>query len=134
MERYYFVSLVTLLVGLMCFGMALVTARTHHKTGILAPTMTGHPSLERAFRGHANTVEWMPIFLPAMWLFAIYWSAVWAAWLGLLWIAGRIVYFVGYRAAPEKRLPGFFIQSFAVTALVLGALGRIIYLMMGGGS
>jgi uncharacterized membrane protein YecN with MAPEG domain len=134
MERYYFVSLVTLLVGLMCFGMALTAARTHHKTGILAPTMTGDPSLERAFRAHANTVEWMPIFLPAMWLFAIYWSATWAAWLGLLWIVGRIIYFVGYLSAPEKRLPGFFIQSFVVTALVLGALGRIIYLMMSAGS
>ncbi|WP_424630169.1 MAPEG family protein [Bradyrhizobium sp. SYSU BS000235] len=134
MERYYFVSLVTLLVGLMCFSMALTVARTHHKTGILAPTMTGHPRLECAFRAHANTVEWMPIFLPAMWLFAIYWSAVWAGWLGLAWIAGRIVYFVGYLSAPEKRLPGFFIQSFAATALVLGALGRIIYLMMGAGT
>src|SRR5262245_37915083 len=118
MERYYFVSFVTLLAGLMWYGMALTTAHTHHKTGILATAMTVHPSRHCAFPAHANSVEWMPIFLPAVWLFAMYWSAVWAAWLGLLWIAGRIVYFVGYLSAPEKRLPGFFIQSFAVTALV----------------
>jgi uncharacterized membrane protein YecN with MAPEG domain len=130
MERYYSVSIVTLLVGLMCFGMALIVAHRHTKTGILPPTMTGHPSLERAFRAHANTLEWIPIFLPALWLFAIYWSAVWAAGLGLLWIVGRIVYLVGYLSAPEKRLPGFFIQSVAATALVLGALGRIVYLMV----
>ena len=134
MERYYFVSIVTLLVGLMCFGMALIVAQAHTKTGIRPPAMTGHPHLEQAFRAHANTLEWIPIVLPAMWLFAIYWSAVWAAWLGLAWIAGRIVYFAGYLSDPEKRYPGFFIQSFAVTALVLGALGRIVYLMVSSGT
>jgi len=36
---------------------------------------------------------------------------------------------VGYRAAPEKRFPGFFIQSLATFALMLGALGRILYLV-----
>ncbi|MEH2513105.1 glutathione S-transferase [Nitrobacteraceae bacterium AZCC 1564] len=134
MERYYFVSFVTLLAGVMTFGMSVAVARAHTKTGILAPAMTGHPRLERAVRAHANTLEWMPIFLPALWLFAIYWSAVWAAWLGLVWIVGRIVYFAGYLSAPEKRAPGFFIQAMATFALLLGALGRIIYLMVSSGT
>ena len=34
--------------------------------------MSGHPDFERAFRIQMNTLEWMPIFLPALWLFAIY--------------------------------------------------------------
>ena len=128
MERYYLVAIVTLLCGLTIFGMALMVARTHSKTGILAPTMTGAPLLERAIRAHLNTIEWLPIFLPAMWLFAIYWNPNWAAGLGLLWLIGRIAYFVGYLSAPLKRYPGFFIQSLAAFALLLGALGRIIYL------
>ncbi len=70
----------------------------------------------------------MPIFLPSLWLYAIYWNATAAAILGLIWIVGRIVYFVGYVSAPTKRFPGFFIQSLAVFALLLGALGRIVYL------
>lgn len=41
---------------------------------------------------------------------------------------GRIVYFVGYLSAAEKRFPGFFIQSLATFVLLLGALGRVIYL------
>lgn len=128
MEQYYPVAVVTLLSGLMLFGMALAVARTHARTGILAPRMTGDPRLERAIRGHANAMEWMPIFLPAMWLFAIYWSPAWAAILGLLWILGRIAYFVGYLADPARRFPGFFIQTTAALLLVLGALGRILYL------
>ena len=35
-----------------------------------------------------NTLEWMPIFLPSLWLFAIYISDPVAAVLGLIWIAG----------------------------------------------
>lgn len=89
MEQYFPVAVVTLLSGLLLFVMAITVARTHRRTGILAPTMTGHPDLERAVRAHYNTLEWMPIFLPSMWLFAIYWSPVWAAGLGMLWLAGR---------------------------------------------
>jgi len=128
MQSYYDVAIVTLLTCLACFGMAAQVARTRSKLGIFAPVMTGDAVLERTIRAHLNTVEWMPIFLPSLWLFAIYWSSLGAAVLGLVWIVGRIVYFVGYVASPGKRYPGFFIQSIAVFALLLGALGRIIYL------
>jgi glutathione S-transferase len=129
LQRYYLVAITTLVAGLMCFGMALTVARAHSKTGILAPAMIGHPYLERCIRAHINTLEWMPFFLPAMWIFAVYWSPMWAAILGAGWIVGRILYFLGYIADPQKRYPGFFVQSLAVFALSLGALGRIIYLM-----
>ncbi|SJZ92741.1 MAPEG family protein [Enhydrobacter aerosaccus] len=128
MDTYYAVAIVTLLSGFTCFGMAITVARTHSRTGILAPRMTGDPQLERAVRAHSNTLEWMPIFLPAMWLFAFYWSPLWASILGAVWIVGRLIYFAGYLAAPEKRFPGFFIQTVAALALGLGALGRLIYL------
>ena len=72
MEKYYLVAVVTLVTSIVVFGMALTVSRTHSKTGLLAPTMTGDPFLERAIRAHSNTLEWLPIFLPSMWLFAIY--------------------------------------------------------------
>ena len=130
MERYHAVAVVTLLCSLAIFGMALAVARTHKKTGILAPIMTGDPLLERAIRAHSNTIEWLPVFLPSMWLFAIYWNSNWAAALGLLWLIGRIAYFIGYLSAPLKRYPGFFIQAVAAFALLFGALGRIVYLWL----
>ena len=134
MQAYSFVAIVTLLAGLLCFAMSTGVARAHAKTGILAPTMTGDPYLERCIRAHANTLEWMPIFLPAMWLYALYLGPTGAAALGSVWIIGRILYFLGYSAAPEKRFPGFLIQSLAVFALSLGALGRIVYLLAVHGS
>jgi len=130
MERYYAVAAVTLLCSLAIFGMALTVARTHKATGILAPKMMGDPLLERAIRAHSNTIEWLPIFLPSMWLFALYWSSSWAAALGMLWLIGRIAYFLGYLSAPSKRYPGFFIQGVAALALLFGALGRIAYLWL----
>jgi glutathione S-transferase len=128
LERYYGVAIVTLIGGLVIFGMALTVSRTHAKTGILAPTMVGDPYLERAIRAHTNTLEWLPIFLPSMWLFAIYWSASWTTALGAAWLIGRIVYFMGYLSDAKNRFPGFFIQSLAAFTLLLGSLGRIIFL------
>lgn len=128
MDVYYPVAIVTLLVGITLFGMALTVARTHAKTGILAPAMSGDPRLERAVRGHMNTIEWTLVFLPAMWMFAIYWSVTWAAVLGAIWILARIAYFIGYLAAPEKRYPGFLAQVLVTSILLFGALGRIVFL------
>jgi uncharacterized membrane protein YecN with MAPEG domain len=130
LEKYYLVAIVTLIAGIMIFGMALTVSRTHAKTGILAPCLMGDPVLERTVRAHLNTLEWLPIFLASMWLFAIYWSPAWAAGLGTVWLIGRIIYFVGYRSDAKRRFPGFFIQTLAHFALVLGALGRIIYLAL----
>jgi glutathione S-transferase len=130
LEKYHLVAVVTLVTGIVIFGMALTVSRTHATTGILAPTMTGDPVLERAIRAHANTLEWLPIFLASMWLFATYWSPAWASGLGTVWVIGRIIYFVGYRSDANRRFPGFFIQCLAHFALMLGALGRIIYLML----
>ena len=55
-----------------------------------------------------NTLEWMPIFLPLLWLFAFYVSDWAAAVLGLVWIGGRVIYIRGYSAAAGEASPGFY--------------------------
>ena len=80
-----------------------------------------------------NTLEWMPIFLPSLWLFAVYDSDAIAAILGLVWIAGRILYMIGYTKAAEKRSLGFGIQALAGAVLLLGSLGTIIWRMIQAG-
>ena len=136
MQSHVYVAIVTLLAVLVYFWMAARVARTRRQVGIFAPAMTGDPLLERTIRAHYNTLEWLPIFLPSLWLFAIYWSSPVAAGLGLVWVVGRIVYFIGYRADAAMRRPGFFIQAAAASILALGALGRLVYLatMSGTGS
>jgi glutathione S-transferase len=74
-----------------------------------------------------NTLEWMPIFLPSLWLFAIYIGDRSAAALGLIWIIGRVFYMIGYMRAAGKRGSGFGIQATACIVLWLGALGAVIF-------
>jgi glutathione S-transferase len=73
-----------------------------------------------------NTLEWMPIFLPALWLFSIYVSDIWAALAGLVWIVGRLLYIRGYLEAAEKRYRGFFVQLSVCGVLWAGALIGIV--------
>jgi len=82
--------------------------------------------LERYLRVQGNTLEWLPIFLASLWLFAHYWGDLAAAALGLVWIAGRVLYAVGYSAAAEKRELGFLVQTLATAVLLFGALGKAI--------
>ena len=133
MMGHRWTALVTLLALLVYFWMGLNVGRARGKSGIAAPAMTGDPNLERAVRVHYNTLEWLPLFLVSLWLFAIYWNELVAAALGVVWIIGRLVYSTGYMADPGKRSTGFLIQMSAVAVLLFGALGRIVYSLATGG-
>jgi glutathione S-transferase len=122
----HYTAIVTLLAIALYFFFATRVAVAHGKFGVRLPATAGNPDFERVFRAHENTLEWMPTFLVPLWLCAIYLSDIAAAALGLLWIAGRVVYFAGYSKAVEKRLPGFFIQSTACMLLFVGAAAGIV--------
>ena len=127
MMAHRWTALVTILALLTYFWMATRVAPARAKSGIAPPSMTGDPVLERTIRAHYNTLEWLPMFLAGLWLFAIYWNELVAAGLGVVWIVGRILYATGYVTDPVKRGPGFLIQAFATGALLFGALGKIAY-------
>lgn len=124
MPRYS--AIVTVLAVVFYFFIATRVPVARAKFGVKLPAISGHPDFERVFRVHMNTLEWMPIFLPLLWLCAIYFSDAAAAVLGLAWIGGRFLYFTGYSAAVEKRLPGFFIQAMACVLLLAGAIAGIV--------
>ena len=122
MESHALVAVVSLLAVLVPFWMGLRVALARRACGIAAPAMTGDPVLERSIRAHYNTLEWLPIFLTGLWLFAIYGNDRIAAALGVVWIFGRVIYQLGYVAEPRKRFPGFLLQALATAILVVGAL------------
>jgi len=126
-----YTALVSLLAVLFYFFVATQVAAAHAKYGVKLPATSGNPDFERTYRVQMNMLEWMPTFLVPLWLFAFYVSDVWAAVLGVAWIAGRAWYFVGYREATEKRLPGFFIQSSVCIVLFVGALVGVIMRLSG---
>src|SRR5580692_8198226 len=124
---FHFTALVTCLSILFYFFTSIQVSKARVAFGIKVPATAGNPDFERVFRVQMNTLEWMPIFLPSLWLFAFYINDALAAALGLVWIVGRVLYLTGYSQAAAKRGPGFGIQAVAAILLWLGALGAIIW-------
>jgi glutathione S-transferase len=127
-----FTALVTLLAVILYFWFGFRVGQARVEFGVKAPATTGHPDFERIFRIQMNTLEWTPIFLPAIWLAAIYVSDIGAALLGVVWIVGRLLYMRGYAEAAEKRETGFFVQAIAVGLLWLAALIGVVVSMLHG--
>jgi glutathione S-transferase len=129
---YHFTAIVTCLAIMFYFFTSIRVSRARVTYGVKVPAISGNPDFERVFRVQTNTLEWMPIFLPSLWLFAIYVSDGIAALVGLVWIAGRILYMLGYEQAAEKRSRGFGIQASASGVLLFGALAAIVWRMVHG--
>jgi glutathione S-transferase len=124
---YHFTALVTCLTIAFYVFVSMQVSRARKAYGVKLPATTGNPDFERVYRVHMNTLEWLPIFLPSLWLFATYIGDTSAAALGLVWIVGRILYMIGYMKAVEKRGPGFAIQGMACVVLWAGSLGAIVW-------
>ena len=127
----HWTALTTLLAVALYFWVGLQVARARRKYGIAAPATTGDPVFERTFRAQQNILEWAPIFLPALWLSAFYVSDRFAAAVGAVWVASRLIYAIGYIAAPEKRSLGFLLQLLCVLALFAAALVGVARALMG---
>lgn len=130
MKSYVLVGIVTLVSLLLYVYMGVRVGQGRSKYGIEAPAIAGHPDFERLFRVQANTLEWLPIYLVSLWLFALFWDGLVAAGLGVVWIIGRALYMTGYSRAAGARSTGFGIQMAATGILLLGALGRLIWIMV----
>jgi glutathione S-transferase len=128
LQSHTLVAIVTILALVLYFVMSLRVGQGRTKYGVVAPAITGNADFERLYRVQANTLEWLPIFLPALWLFALYWDERVAAGLGVVWIVGRFLYMTSYARDASARGPGFGIQALATGVLLFGALGRIVWL------
>jgi glutathione S-transferase len=129
---YHLTALVTCLAILFYLFTSIQVSKARVAFGVKVPATSGNPDFERVFRVQMNTLEWMPIFLPSLWLFPVYVSDPIAAAIGVVWIAGRVLYMVGYSRAVEKRGPGFGIQASACIVLLLGTLGVIVWRLVHG--
>jgi glutathione S-transferase len=131
MLRY--TALVTVLTVLFYSYTVFLVGRARGQFKVPAPAMSGHPEFDRIFRVQMNTLEWLPIFLPLLWLFALYVSDIAAAALGLLWIGARILYVMRYTEAAGRRGPGFTLQTAVCVVLLVGAAAGIVHSFAHGG-
>lgn len=119
---------VTLLIGLFYFYTAFRVGNLRAKHNVKAPATSGHPEFDRAYRVQLNTLEQMGIFLPFLWLAALY--PIGWAWLAplvaLAWLVARIIYLRGYMADPDKRLPGAMLTGICDLAMFVIAVTGIV--------
>jgi glutathione S-transferase len=115
-------ALVTLAAVTLYQGTALTVGRARMRHQVKPPAMVGPEPFERAVRVQQNTLEQLVFFLPCFWLACLWGGAGWANGLGIVWVAGRIAYAVGYLQAPERRGPGFGISFLSSAALLVMAL------------
>ncbi len=119
---------VTLLAALICLWTAILVARARRRNKLPPPAMSGAAEVERALRVQGNTVEQVVVFLPLLWVAALYFHMV--GWLvsiiGLVWCIGRVIFALGYMAGADKRHIGFNITVFSSIALaILGVIGLV---------
>lgn len=122
MTNLAFPALVTLAALTVYQGTALTVGRARAQHQVKPPAMTGPEPFERAVRVQQNTLEQLVFFLPCFWLASLWGNPGLAKVLGILWVAGRIAYGVGYLQAPERRGPGFGISFLSSLVLLMMAL------------
>jgi glutathione S-transferase len=128
MPATLYTAIVTILAVLFYFYTGFRVGQMRGKHNVKAPAVTGPMEFECAYRVQMNTLEHLVIFLPLLWLAAMYFRT-WA-WLppllGLVWVVGRALYMTGYMAAPEKRETGFMIAAIALLALLILSIVGIV--------
>jgi glutathione S-transferase len=119
----------TVLAILVSLGMGILVARTRRRVNIWPPAMTGSPELERALRVQGNTLEQFVIFVPSLWLAALYFQGWIPPALGLVWSLGRIIYAAQY-LGDKKRVIGFGLTVWPTIILVILAIIGIVQARM----
>jgi hypothetical protein len=126
-----YVALVSVLALLQYVAFGTAVSRARGKYGVKAPAVAGHEVFERYFRVQQNTLELLVVMLPALWLFAWYVDARWAAGLGAVYLVGRQLYFTGYVRDPAKREVGFGLTALPILVLLIGSLVALVGRLVG---
>ena len=118
--KYVHVIAILAVMQFVVFGFLVGRARL--KYGVKAPAISGNAEFERVFRVQMNTLEQLVCFLPALFLAATYWSPVFAALVGIVYLVGRLIYRQSYITDPSKRALGFLLTIVPTFVLLIAAL------------
>jgi uncharacterized MAPEG superfamily protein len=132
MTTLHWPALVTLAALALCFATAAIVGRARGKYGVAAPATTGHEMFERAFRVQMNTLENTVIFVPALWLCALFFGPLTATAFGALWLVGRIWYAAAYLREPKTRGGGFVLAFAAWGGLMIAASWGVLRGLLAG--
>ncbi len=121
-----YVALVIVLAIIQYFFFVGMVGKARGQYSVSAPATTGNEMFERVYRVQQNTLEQLMIFIPVLYLFALYIHALAAAGIGVLFLLGRMVYYRSYIADPASRGTGMMLGFLACLILMTGSLVGII--------
>jgi len=121
-----YVELIGIFAVMQYLFFGFLTGRARANTGVKAPAITGHEDFERMYRVQVNSLEMLVAFLPALFIAGKYWPAWVTCGLGIIYIAGRFLYWRTYIANPSKRVSGFLLSLIPTFLLILLALLGVI--------
>lgn len=119
-------ALIVLLALAQYVGFSLRVGATRSRYGVDAPRTTGDETWERLFRIQMNTLEQLIVFVPGMFLFAVYVSSGWAWVPGVVFLVGRQLYALEYTRNPKTRAPGMALTLLANAVLLVGSLAGVM--------
>jgi uncharacterized MAPEG superfamily protein len=126
------IVLIALLALLQQLWFGILVSRARGRYGVTAPAVTGNTIFERYYRVQMNTLELLVLFVPALYLSALYVPPLWPALLGVLYLIGRLLYARAYITDPPKRGLGFGLSLLPIMALLLlGLIGTVLRLARG---
>ena len=117
-----FTALIVLLALVQYIWFSVRVGSSRGRYVVEAPRTTGDEAWERLFRVQMNTLEQLIVFVPGMFLFAVYVSNAWAWLPGVVFIAGRQLYALEYVKDPKTRAPGMALTLLANAVLLVGSL------------
>ena len=127
-----YVDIVTVLAVLQFIVFGFQVGGARGKYGVTAPATTGNEIFERIFRIQQNTLELLVGFIPGIYLFSRYFNPLWAAALGVIYLAGRQIYAASYVKEPSKRSLGYGLSLMPVAVLLIGGLIGAVWRLIHG--
>jgi len=129
-QAYGYILLVVFATYMVAFVQGFLVGKARSKYKVELPTM--YSDTEQMFncyqRVHQNTLERIPLFL-AILLIAGLFNSIIAAVIGAIWVAGRVIYSVGYYSGvPNNRIVGSLMNlltEFALLTMVFMQAGQM---------
>ena len=117
-----YVTIVILLALIQYVWFSIQVGRARERFAVQVPATSGNDGFERYFRAHQNTTERLVVFLPAIFACGYFVNSLFAAVMGLVFIAGRGLYFRGFTDPEKSRTTGFAIGELANILMILSTL------------
>ncbi len=117
-----YVTIVIMLALTQYVWFSIQVGRARGRFEVQVPSISGNDGFERYLRAHQNTAERLVVFLPAIFACGYFVNSLFATVMGLVFVAGRGLYFRGYTDPDKSRSAGFAIGESANILMILSTL------------